>query len=49
MFRDLSINASLSLYSMMNSLTMEEIEKYKEMFQMFDKVRDKNVMFILLH
>ncbi len=25
----------------MNSLTMDEIEKYKEMFQMFDKVRDK--------
>ncbi len=47
MFKDLSINASLSLYSMMNSLTMDEIEKYKEMFQMFDKVRNKIVNFIL--
>jgi hypothetical protein len=47
MFRDLSINARLSLFSMMNSLTMDEIEKYKEMFQMFDKVRNKIVNFIL--
>jgi Ca2+-binding EF-hand superfamily protein len=47
MFRDLSINASLSLNSMMNSLTMDEIEKFKEMFQMFDKVRNKIVNFIL--
>ncbi len=31
----------------MNSLTMDEIEKYKEMFQMFDKVRNKIVNFIL--